>query len=475
MGLIPTILTVEQKEFIRRKIEENAHLPAQERNKEIINEVRRKYGIIISRHQIYRIMQELQEIRDNIAGINDEVEEKKKWEVVDNWYYFYGKHATYKLTVEQVDCLFKDYSKYGANLSGEEICRKYMLKPEAFQLIKSSLRLFKASHVISPHTAETSSEEELDGKVEEAIGAHRDAVREKMVSTHERRFKEEAKKAIAIVANVDNFMAHIQERMETMEFPEYKIKAKPNNNPGEFAVMFSDTHFRNGKYEEVEARMNEISDAVISRKEGTANIFFLGDLAETLSAEMMHDSQARVMERHDVFDTVLMIADIFERFIVRIAESGKKVNFYGIGGNHDRISRLHDQDIRRSGALFTFEMIKRAIHDARVKVEYFTEKINKVESGGLSYLFHHGDDSFSNRKPEDILWKNGTQGKHNIIVHGDKHTITAKETKSATMIGVPALCGQGEYDKRLDLHSEPGYVMVEENRHGTADVSIKRL
>ena len=474
----PYKLSVEQKEFIRRKLEENSHLKPAERNKVIIEEFRKKYDRILTRHDIYHVLQDLKNLQDTLSGINGEAkEEKKKYEVKDGWYFFYGKYATYKLTVDQVDALFRDYSKYGANLSGEEICRKYMLKPEAFQLIKSSLRLFKASHVISPHTAEVSTDEELDDKVEEAIGAHSDRVREKMVRSHSQREKEEGLKARKSLANIENLMAEVKLFAETVErdLPKYDIKTKPTKAPGECAVFFSDTHFRNGKYDEVIGRMTSIADDAISRKEGTVNVFFLGDLAETLCPEMMHDSQFAIMERHDVARTIFAIVDAFSLFIARIANSGKKVNFYGIGGNHDRISRLHDQDIRRTGAIMVYEFLKRTIRNARVNVEYFTEKINKVESGNLAYVFHHGDDGFSNRKPEDILWKNGTQGKHNVIIHGDKHTITAKETKEATMIGVPALCGQGEYDKRLDLHSKPGYVIVEENSSGSADVSIKRL
>jgi len=37
------------------------------------------------------------------------------------------------------------------------------------------------------------------------------------------------------------------------------------------------------------------------------------------------------------------------------------------------------------------------------------------------------------------------------------------------------LAGKGEYDAMLDLHSEPWFVVIEENEFKTADITFKRL
>jgi hypothetical protein len=462
------------KDFVREFCSKHKGLEPSERNRQVIEAVKQKFNIILSRHQIYRILSQIDEIREKIAPLNEK-EDKQPWEVVDGKYILKTKHGTFGLSVEQVDLIFKDYSKFGANLSGEEILRKYKLKPEAWQALKNKLRLYKASHVISPFTAENLPEKEVDEKVEEAIGAHIDTIKEKMVETHHRRFKAEALEAMRIVQNVDYFLSHLKERMATWNPPEYKVKAKETKAAGEFTVFLTDLHYRNGKYEEITQRTDEVAAECAKRTEGSVNVVINGDLAETLCSEMMHDSQIGSMQGHDVFETMLQIADAIEKFLVKIAETGKRVHFRGIGGNHDRISRLHDQDIRRTGALVIYELISRALKLTDIRVEYFTEKINKFVSGNLAYVFHHGDDGFSKRKPEDILWKNGIAGKYNVIVHGDKHTMTMRETKDATMIGVPAMAGEGEYDKRLDLHSEPGAIFVSENKHGTADIYLKRL
>ena len=81
-------------------------------------------------------------------------------------------------------------------MSGEEILQKYKIKPEVFTLLKNKLRLYKASDVISPFTAETLPEEELDEKIHEAIDDNISRTKEKMIKTYEVTFKKEAKKAM---------------------------------------------------------------------------------------------------------------------------------------------------------------------------------------------------------------------------------------------------------------------------------------
>lgn len=129
----------------------------------------------------------------------------------------------------------------------------------------------------------------------------------------------------------------------------------------------------------------------------------------------------------------------------------------------------------RTGALVTYELIRRGLSNSDIDFDICREKINVVDFHDNRFILAHGDDGFSNKKPEDILWKNGDNTKHNIIIHGDKHNCTIKETKNATMIGLPALAGAGEYDKRLDLHSEPGFVVIYPNNQGSVDILLKRL
>lgn len=54
-------------------------------------------------------------------------------------------------------------------MTQDQVIEKYRLKPEAWNAIKSAFRLYKTSHVLSPHTLETASDEELEIVIGEKV------------------------------------------------------------------------------------------------------------------------------------------------------------------------------------------------------------------------------------------------------------------------------------------------------------------
>lgn len=91
---------------------------------------------------------------------------------------------------------------------------KYKFKPEAWDAIKRAFRLNKYSHVVSPFTADNSTEEELDGRIDDAIETHHDTLVERLTYTHDRKFKKEAKAAFKAKGNLDYFTQRIQEAVQ---------------------------------------------------------------------------------------------------------------------------------------------------------------------------------------------------------------------------------------------------------------------
>ncbi len=463
------------KDFIRDKFEEVKELPARERNKIIIEAVKNKFRETINGDDVYEICIRIDRMKDKIAEINDSVDDGKKYEVID-WHYILHRkdEAPFKFSVEEIDSMFLDFSSKWNNLTWEEMISKYNLKPEAWQCIKHRLRLYKASNVISPYTAENTPEEELDEKIEFATARHIDTIKEKMVKTHARQFKEEAKRAFKVVGNIEYFLDNLKTYIEGYEPKKIDyVKPLPLNNDT-VDVAFSDIHIGKRNTEAIIKRFDEIFQYVVNRPETNVNIICLGDLWESFAPGGMHEWQVEHMELHG-FELMMFIVEIFEKFLIWLDKAGKRVHFRWIGGNHDRFWKKHNEDIQRTAALSIYEMIKRGLSKTEVNLEYYIDFINSFEVGAINYIIHHGDNNFDKRKQEDILWKNWRYGKYNVILHGDKHSGKFQETKGGCMIQVPMLAWRGEYDTMLDLHSEPGFVVIEQNRHNTADVSFKRL
>lgn len=463
------------KEWIleNAKSDENGRIPV----KKIVDSVRKEFRVDVTYDAVRNLIRRVEEMRRKISEANDSVESKKDYEVIDGKYILKTKHGVFKLTVDEVDEIFKDYASKGNNLTEEEMLKKWRLKPEVWVAIKNKLRLYKASNTVSPHSAENLPDDALEEKIQDAIGSHIDKIKDRLVVTHQKQFKKEALKAFKVLGTIDEFLSHMRSFLDgykplDISFP---VPETPHGPQDQFTVFLADAHFGKLKTNEIVWRFDSILNECKARTERKVNVCFMGDLAETLSPILMHDSQIGEMESMKVFETMMFIVNVVEKFLIALRATGKTVEFHGIAGNHDRITRNHDQDVERTGALVIYELIKRGLSKVDVEVNYYVEKINSFKAGNLNFVLHHGDDGFSNRKPEDILWKHGEVGSYNVVVHGDKHTVSMRETKNGMMIGCPALAGQGAYDKRLDLASEPGIIIVTENARKTADVLLKRL
>ncbi len=468
----------EAKEYIMEKLEK-LEWSWEEKANALRSEVKEKFwSIIVSGEALRKLVSRIRELQGKVKELNDSIPTKERYTVVDGSYHIQTKHGVIRITVEQADEMFTAYTKHWENLSWEAMLERFQMKPEAFQAIKSALRLYKDSHVVSPHSIQDKPEEEVEQIIEDAIGSHIDGIKRKMVVTHERKFKEEAKKAIWKLANIDYFLEHLREYLEdyTPEPIEFK-EIVPSNSMVKH-VIITDIHIWKINTNEVLERLNRIRDDIINSEEWIIHITCLGDIVENLAQDGMHPWQVSYWMDKDFgfwFDLMMKSVQIFEKFLSDIHNSGKKIVFYGVTWNHWRFTEKKENDINRTGELVIYELIKRGIQNAEIEFNYTREKISTIEYWRLHFIVAHWDDGFANRKQEDVLWKHGNNTKHNVVLLWDRHNVSVRETKWATWIQLPALAGKWQFDTQIDVYSEPWYVVVTENEFNTADVELKRL
>jgi hypothetical protein len=256
----------------------------------------------------------------------------------------------------------------------------------------------------------------------------------------------------------------------------FKPVAIKNNDT--VLIGFSDLHFGKKGTDGVIARLYEMTQQVLARPEKNVKLLFLWDLAETLVEWGMHPGQIEGMDWPFGFDLMMLIVNSMESMLVELYRSGKQIHFICTGGNHDRVGVNHEQDQARTWALVIYEMIKRGLWNLDVDMTVLMDKTSSIDLWDFNVIVNHGDDNWAKlaqTKPEDILWKYWKKNKYNLCLYGDKHNIRINETKDATIIWLPALCWEGEYDKRLSLYSEPGYITITKNQYWTPDITLKRL
>lgn len=456
---------------------------------EIIQRVKDLLEVTLTGNELSAIFAE---IRANLLATKSQLEwaieslnkeEKPAYEVVEfkgeDHYLLSTKEQTFKIPVSQIDEIFHDFSSKGKNMSGEEVRQKYKLQPKAWEAIKRKLSLYKTSHVLSPHTLSKLSDSEEAEAIDEAIADHIDTKVDKFKNTYDKQFKKRATEALKIQANFEYRLEMLQKAIvdhEPMELDFEPVEVADDKSQSHYVI--TDIHLGKTDTLSVVKRLDAVLKDIISSKSKIVHITSLWDLVETLAQWWMHSGQIEYGTDPNYgygFDALMKTVDIFEKWLYEIAKSWKKVYFKGITGNHWRFTQNKDNDQWRSGELVIYEMIKRWVSQLGIDVEYFKERINVFVFDGIQYIMHHWDGNPWKQRPEQLIVSHANFWMYTVILSGDKHNLKMSEGKNYTQIQLPALAGEGRYDKDMNLHSLPGYIKVMRNTYDSVDITIKRL
>ena len=425
-----------------------------------------------------------------LKQLDESVIEKKLYDIND-WHYvfyrletnqnWYSERIPYPIKITTVDQIFKDYSKHWNNMTWESIIQKYNIKPETRSLLKSRLRLYKESNIVSPYTLENMPKDEIDDYLEWKIS---ETIQDKYKNTFVKKDKAIKKREFIKYSNFYHSQQDFLKNVENI-LKNYKPKTigkcilpKINNNDT-FDYAFGDIHIWKEWTDEVIKRLQIITEYLISRPEKNLNLLFLWDLAESLVEWWMHPWQVEGMDWPFGFNLMMYVVEILENMLFELYKSWKKIRFIWIPWNHDRISRNHNEDQARTGALVIFELIKRGVSWYDIELEYHRTKTTVIKTANFDYIINHWDEWFAKKaisSPEKILWdylKNTT--KYVVVLFADQHNLKVIEWKWYTVVGLWALAGAGSYDTRLWLFSEPSWLGIEKNHKWTADLLVKRL
>lgn len=424
-----------------------------------------------------------------LTELNESVKTQKLYDINDWFYIFYKTEKDelwdietkpFPVAISIVDQIFKDYSKHWNNFTAEQIIQRYDLKPETRHLIKSRLRLYKDSNIVSPYTLENIPKEELEDylewKIDETIqDKYKNIFVKKDKAIKRREFIKYSNffhSQTELLENVKNAISNYEPRkLEKISLP--KIK---NNNT--IDIAFSDIHIGKKWTKEVLERLQIMVDYIKSRPEKNINLLFLWDLAESLVEWWIHPWQVEEQEMN-WFDLMMFIVNTFEELLIELYKCWKNVKFMWIPWNHWRLAKDHNQDQARTWGLIIYEMIKRWLSNYKIDIEYYRTKTTTLYLENFNIVINHWDEWFDKKaqsNAEKILWDNvDKNGKYNIIAYWDKHNTKISEWRWYTSIWLPALAWAGSYDTRLWLYSESWFVVIEKNNKGTADLLVKRL
>ena len=434
------------------------------------------------------INQEITEQKNDIQQLNEAIKSQKTYEVTDDHYIFYLSEEDnywnkttkpYPIAISTVDAIFRAYSKHWENKTGEQVLQEFKIKPEVWNVIKRRLRLYKDSHILSPVSLERFEwrEEEMESFINGAVEEHiQDKYIKKFQKSWRDSFDKEAKKAMKRMAEIDNFLDYLKKYIDNYEPRNIDFEYKQPTNNDSVDISISDLHIWKQDTDLVLKRLESIYNDLVKRPEWIINIFCLWDLAEILVEWGRHPWQTEWMDWPYWFDLFMKVVSDLENFLLNIYKAGKQVNFVWLAGNHWTLSDKKSGDLEFTWELLIYELIKRWLQNTKINIEYLRWMWHGYPTDNFHYILNHWYANHTSKKAKDLLWEFWNNTQHNILLQWDKHhTNITDVAENATRIITPSLCGRGSYDTQLWISSYPWYVLIEKNEDGLPNTIVRRL
>ena len=201
-----------------------------------------------------------------------------------------------------------------------------------------------------------------------------------------------------------------------------------------------------------------------------------GDLIESFSG-LNHVNSWMSMKKDLIgAKAIKLCAELLEKALSEIENLGEvKI----IAGNHDRVSKANDEDVKGGAA----ELISWALELKGFSVEFHPMLITHLVDG-INHINLHGHFGISKSSTEKIIWNYGTKGKYNFVFEGHLHSLIEKasikhrdninlikdDSIDYRRMNLPSFFTGNYYSETLGFTTNPGYLIVWDNGNGTPNI-----
>ena len=409
-----------------------------------------------------------------IQPISIEEDERggERYRVHNGNYYWKGKTGHMKLSVDEADELFYEFSKHGLDMTQMSIRNKHNLSIREWHSIKGTLWLYKDSNIFSPWTVENTPPEELQELIESKMEM-KFADKQRLVEseykkatlrTYNKVIKERNIKVVALERLIDDLYDELELPTPVITRSESGRDTDHENEPESIVAVIADLHIGSRvedlnvttefNYEILRNRLKEAAEKINKRGAKSVRLAILGDLIETFTGLNHKNSWQSIdfgMYGAKVVKTAFELLVEFFGWIENLDE------VVGIGGNHDRMTSDNKEDTKSQVAEIIFYMLQRLYADT-LKIDYNPLVIHR-EIDGISYLFSHGDKKVI-RDGLEAMIEYGNSKNFNLILQGHLHTrrMIADHPKYRWML-CPSIFTGNYYSESNGWMTQPGFVI----------------
>jgi len=406
----------------------------------------------------------------NIPTIGDE---EPRYHIYKNVYYWEGKHGPFKISVDEADQLFYEYSRYGLDESSTTVRRRHDIEIKMWHSLKYHLSLYKDSHIISPYTLEHTPEDELQDLIRSRMEAKEKDKERVIIEEHDKALMKSYNKTIEDFKVKDIAIEQmLDDVIENINIPEIKlIQQDPVDNawsPKHVMAVLADLHIGaeaknllatpDYNYQIVRKTLKKVAEEINAINAAEVSVIFLGDLIESLTGLNHLSSWQSIESGAWGADVFIMAVEAIIEFLNQIYNLRE---VFGIAGNHDRTD--HDKKIDPYGSVaeMIYYTIRKIYGDTLpIKTHYLLQSIKR---DNINYIVTHGDKPIikkSDNASEGVL-QYGEPGIFNLVLSGHLHSRAIySDHNKYRWVQSPSIFSGNLYSENYGFHALPGFLMV---------------
>jgi predicted phosphodiesterase len=399
--------------------------------------------------------------------------EQPNWVATEDdvdYYYIKSKFGRMKFPVSLIDKIFYKYSKYGEDLSQEDVQLAFNIKVHEWHAIKNSLRLYKGSDIVSPYTKENTPPEELEDLIHDKIHqlvTNKGLVKREYDKVIGREFKKAIKERNMKQIEILAFMNELSEDHVVLT-EEVKFKIAKNTTTGHITVVIADLHI-GAEVEEMSRtprfgfhELKEMIDQIIHHVNmigaRSVDVVFLGDLIETFTGTN-HPNSWQGIRKGMWGARVVKAAVAHIKYIMSGIINFRKAYF--VPGNHDRSTSSNKEDVNGEIAYIITHWLSDVLGEDRV------ENIGDIGAfmcSDINVIASHGHLNLSKQAASTMAWKYGKQGIFNIIIQGHLHSRQVAKNDDGLdfrKYTIPSVFSGNRYSDQGGWDGGAGFVIIE--------------
>lgn len=412
---------------------------------------------------------------------------KDKYEIVDDHYVWNTKRAgTIKLSIKQANQLFSEYSVYGLNMSQEEVRRKHGFTIPEWNSIKSTLWLYKKSHIFSPYTADNTPQNELQEMMTDAL-EKKYTDQNGLIEDEYRKYTLKQYKKIIKKYQVDKFASKeflddLHSMMPNHKVINVKEYASRAEDPDEIFASIADLHVGaktiglkltpDFDLKILNARLADAAIAINAQKGKKVTIGVLGDLIESFTG-LNHENSWQSMEFGAYGAKAVVMA--FETLSTFFDQINNLKTIKLIGGNHDRSTSNNKIDRKTTVAEIVFFMLQQK-YGTIYNLEYDTMVLTHDLGEKIKLILAHGDRRILKKAGTSLdskVIEFGDKEKFNVILTGHLHSRGVNEDKvHYRWYKVPSIFSGNFYSEENGWNALPGMMIITEDHKSKLPIVI---